>query len=261
MGRHPNFIVWAMQRTGGTSLTSLLSLMHEAETVHEPFNGPRARGEYAKDCQRISAGDPFEDIRGRNIKHCYEHCKDGFNTNLQSISASLGYLPILLYRENEPDRAESLVLAKLTKAYGADSARSVYPKLFSGEIHLPDIDIKTELRHIKRCIVKTKRLREIFEERSLPVVCYEDFFREPTSDVEARLSEFRERLSSLGLNLSSTPAFESKRHAIISGNKQNSASIAKFVGNIDAFRAAVAECLADAPADLEKAAIQDVRNL
>ena len=32
-----NFVVWTMQRTGGTSFAALLAAWHPGRTLHEPF--------------------------------------------------------------------------------------------------------------------------------------------------------------------------------------------------------------------------------
>lgn len=244
MERRRNFIVWAMQRTGGTSLTALLANMQTAETVHEPFNGPKARGAYAQDRERVSRNAPFEDLRGKNIKHCYEYSADEFNDALLGMGAGLGYASLLLLRRDDLARAESLALAKLTNAYGVAAASVAYPRIRSGEIALPPIDITQEMRHLRRCVTKTAALAGVFRDRGLPVICYEDVFS--GGDPGERVRALCAVMEAQGLTLDPAAALDNPRAMAIFDRKQDSASIASFVPNIEEFRDAVRRYLATA---------------
>jgi hypothetical protein len=236
-----NFIVWTMQRTGGTTFTSLLGSMHASPAVHEPFNGRNAKLEYRADIHSISKGSTPNKILGRNIKHCYEYSSDDFNSNLLNIAEECGFVSILLERRDELSRIESLALAKLTGAYGVKKADEMYPKIRKGEISIGAIDIASEVAHVRRCQRRTSCLKKLLQSRSALHYYYEDVYAGSELEVSERFEKIFSKLRRKGLQLMKSETFEKMKGEYITRRKQHSHSIADFVPNIHEFREVITQ--------------------
>ena len=83
------FFIWTMRRTGGTSLTSLLTNISEFNGIeHEPFNSDRKLGRFiqdfraGKDKQEIVNALDKVFLETPIVKHCYELFGEEFNIKL-----------------------------------------------------------------------------------------------------------------------------------------------------------------------------------
>ncbi len=121
------FIIWTLQRTGGTNFTQrLVELSGLAATQHEPFNLGRAFGHLTQhwmDTQDRPALDAaVADIlrKGEVIKHCVEAVPWDVTESLAHAAVSANYNHLVLYRRNAADRLLSLHFAQQTGVWGPD---------------------------------------------------------------------------------------------------------------------------------------------
>src|SRR5579863_9787871 len=103
---HP-FIIWTMQRTGGTSLTDLLLEMSEHKAAeHEPFNRDRQFGAvtiaWAQTKDEEALRRALADLLAQRhlIKHTYELRDMQLNLALMEAAAR-DYRHIFLFRRDE----------------------------------------------------------------------------------------------------------------------------------------------------------------
>lgn len=230
-----------MQRTGGTSLTNLLESMHLRQALHEPLTAGKARRTYAHEAAQISAGEPLPDaFRSRNVKHCYEYATPDFNEAINRAFDDAGFVPVFLRRRNEAARFESLMIAELTNAYKIASASLIYPKVRSGEVRLPPIDLPDAVSRLKRSRRRTAEVSMMLA--AACTVDFEDLFSGPAEDRDRCFARLVREMRNAGVPLEDT-ANESARNAYLHHAEQNTSEIAEFVPNINEFRAAVRNCL------------------
>ncbi|SMP05492.1 hypothetical protein [Shimia sagamensis] len=199
------FVIWTMQRTGGTTLTTLLKSFSEYPSLqHEPFNVERKLGwilqnwganrDTAKMQSDISAALSDRPI----IKHCYELVPEALNLALMKATSELGYRHIILDRRAEDLRILSLELAKQTGAWGKTAAEDVYRDIKSGEKTLAPLSLQQALDHLDRCHTRRLSLAKQMKESGLSplVVHFEDVYTDPI----AGKKRVREILSFVELN-------------------------------------------------------------
>lgn len=238
-----HFLVWAMQQSGGTSFTSLLSSMHRDPTIHEPFAGRRARTEYADQMAALGEGLWPDEFSSLNFKHCYEYASAEFNHHLMKETICRGYCPILLERDDELTRIESLALARLTGIYGQSGRDDVYSAVASSKTILPPIDIDWARKHLRRCLRRKDEIKAMIKEYGGHYVRFEKLF---TADPEERSAKWQSVVNTLkatGLPLEKNPKYTSNRDKYLFQKEQNSSEISEHVPNIGEFRSAVAEIL------------------
>ena len=245
-----NFAVWTMQRTGGTTFTTLLDAMHPRPAVHEPFNGRHARSEFAEDIALIENGQMGRHFPAYNIKHCYEYSDDTFNERLFGLLDRAGYFSVFLEREDHLARIESLALAELTGAYGVTRSADLYPRIESGELVLEEIDIPRMIRHLKRSLSNSRHVRAMLAEADYPVVSYEQIFSGSPDAIESRILKIKDTMIAAGVAMdNTTEEYRDLKDRYIRERHQNSRSISSFVPNIVSFRTAVREVLSEVESD------------
>jgi len=160
------FIIWTLQRTGGTALAqTLMGLSEHRAAEHEPFNWaqdkPREfwpivedwrasgdRGALLRQLRGVAAG-------GRLIKHCFELFNMSFNAALLEATANAGYRHVLLLRVDEGARLVSKFIAEAQGTWFADYGREVYAEVEQGRRHLDPIPvdlIKAQRRHASNSV-------------------------------------------------------------------------------------------------------------
>lgn len=148
MAERPHLIL-TLRRTGGTSLMSFLARVSSFPGLqHEPFNPDRVWGRLTRDFRR--SGDVAALERGLaerleprpNIKHCFEFLPHPVTRALIEACAARDYAVFLLTRRDEARRLRSLFLAEATGVWGPDEAEGVYPRVLSGEMTLPPVDLR-----------------------------------------------------------------------------------------------------------------------
>ena len=107
------FLIWTMQRTGGTSLTELLMAMSE----HEPFNWAKKQPrQFWPITEAWNTHHDADALRGALdglfaerflIKHCYELLSMSFNLHLMQAAVGTPYRHVVLRRRDEPSRLVS----------------------------------------------------------------------------------------------------------------------------------------------------------
>ncbi|MEE2946322.1 MAG: hypothetical protein VX444_14220 [Pseudomonadota bacterium] len=238
------YIIWTMQRSGGTALADLLAGFSDHPTIqHEPFNAERRFGAITQAWSERFDGAKLErDLMGalRNrpaIKHCYELVPGAINSALITVARLLDYRCIVLVRECEVDRVLSLQLAKMTGAWGKDDAQTAYEAFVSGERRLGDINIAEAERHLRLCRERSDWLRDVTrrDPRSFLELSFAQVFlggSKGPSTLEA-VFEFLE------IDPHVKDGWVEKVAQMRAQTGQNSARILPLVPNIDAARRAL----------------------
>lgn len=126
------FIIWTLQRTGGTNLTQRLVDRSDLTCVqHEPFNPGRLYGHITE--QWIASNDEsalvkeIQEIAAQRvlIKHCVEIVPWAISCALANAAVGLGYQHLFLYRKNARDRLLSLHFARETGVWGPNMKQGV----------------------------------------------------------------------------------------------------------------------------------------
>jgi len=119
------FIIWTMQRTGGTNLTKNLLAMSKFRAVeHEPFSRLRIYGEITKtwgsekDNAALSTSIRGICAKRENIKHCVEMVPWQISATLVDAAAETDYKHLFLIRESSLQRLLSMVYARRAKVWG-----------------------------------------------------------------------------------------------------------------------------------------------
>lgn len=178
------FIIWTVQRTGGTNLANMLfKRSPQPVTQHEPFNGDRVFGNVVaawhanKDSGQLDASLKDIATRGVLIKHCLEMFDLEFNMALASAMNSKGYRHLFLFRRNSLDRLLSLHFAKVTGVWGKPKSNNVDNKV---KPFMEPVPIKQLLAHEKRCIFLMTSIHNYIQELGGPILslAFEDIYLE-----------------------------------------------------------------------------------
>lgn len=244
------FLIWTVQRTGGTSLTELLMRMSEHQNAdHEPFNWrnkPRQFGHIAREwvetknssALAASLGDVF--AQQYLIKHCYELHGIRFAERLLKAAGQTNYRHILLLRRDELSRLTSKFIAEANGTWFKGYASKVYAGIAAQKREIAPLPLENVVKHYLLCRTMTDRVRMLFKQNKVNQceIWYEDIF---IGDKETRLAH----LNSLFQFLDFTPETIEAHHADIEEkifhSGQNTGDILQFVPNLDAVRSAMAE--------------------
>jgi len=121
----PPFVIWTLQRTGGTNLAKQLAQRSRLKPrEHEPFNKRRELGDITR--RWIQSEDPRELLSAmeevcaarRPIKHCVEQVPWEVSRALATCSAAAGYGHLFLYRKDPLSRLLSVEYARRTGVWG-----------------------------------------------------------------------------------------------------------------------------------------------
>ncbi|WGW06050.1 hypothetical protein [Tropicibacter oceani] len=237
------YIIWTMQRTGGTTLASLLAVLSEHPGVqHEAFNEERVFGHVVghwEDPERMRQAMQAVLEPRPVIKHCHELLPPVLNIALLEISTALGYRHIILERRAEVDRILSLELAKITGAWGSDQARRIYRQIEEGVLPIEPINIPRALAHMRECAARRIGLDTLFESQGLSPyrVCFEDIYTDPVSG-RALVDDL---LAFLDIDPGAHPQYEGLVTEALVQKGQNSTQVAEAVPNFDEARAQLTE--------------------
>lgn len=235
------FIVWTMRRTGGTTLMSLLTELSEHPgTQHEPFNPDRKFGHvtraWTEDGNAAALNKGMDDALAdpKLIKHCYELVPEVVNIALIRAASDRGYRHIVLDRQDEVDRITSLELAKITGAWGADEAASIYAEIKRGTREVPPVNVEDARDHMIACADLRRWLAaRLGEDNRVPLLVY---FEEIYGDQTSGRRTVEELLDCLGITPGKHPRYQEILREALTEKSQNSQSIAHAVPNIEALR-------------------------
>jgi SAM-dependent methyltransferase len=244
------FIIWTMQRTGGTALTDLLMDMSEHKRAdHEPFNWSRTKSRqfwpvveaWNKSKNDAKLAQDLDEIFAQKylIKHCYELFGMPFNTRLIEAAAQTDYRHVFLRRRDEPARLISKFIAEANGTWFKDYASRVFADIRSGDRRLAPLPVSDIVAQFEHCRNMTKAVCAKLED--LNVDCheldYEDLYIGERDPRRTRLIDFLEFLDFTPTEIDQhRPAIE--KTLFEAG--QNTESVAQFVPNIDEVKKALA---------------------
>ncbi|WP_425102313.1 hypothetical protein [Tropicibacter sp. S64] len=244
------YIIWTMQRTGGTTLATLLAELSEHPGVqHEPFNQDRKFGHVVthwQDQEKLRS-ELEEALAARPvIKHCHELMPHVLNATLMEVSIALGYRHIVLERGAEVDRILSLELAKITGAWGSDQAKRIYRRIEAGDIEVEPIDIPRALAHMRLCAERRAVLEGLFDAhgQSPYRVRFEDVYTDPA----AGRGLVEDLLGFLGIDYAARGDFDALVTEALLKKGQNSVRVADAVPNYAEARLRLTDALEGGPA-------------
>lgn len=235
------FIIWTMQRTGGTNFAShLISLSKLPATEHEPLNVGRSYGhiekkwEINKDTDELNnAVDRFLGI-GFAFKHCVEMVDQKVNYYLCNNSLKHDYNHIVLYRINPLNRLLSLHFAQQTGLWGRKKVIEAREGL-GGDLHnkfsIDRLNINSLIEHEERCNQCMLSVVELLRERNASVhfISFEDLYESSSEKVLENLSRI---MTAVGFKNPDTiqSAFQS---LIVSGDQGSKSLYKSIPGRIE----------------------------
>ena len=213
--------------------------------THEPFNHDRPFGWIAAKFKE--SGDVVAlraDLRTALAERpCTKHCYDLHPLELHrcflEVTTELGYRHVVLDREDDVGRVLSLMLAKTTGAWGANSARSVYQDVREGTVSLEPIDIARAAKSMQQGDARREWLIDEMRSQGVHphVLFFEDVYASG-SDVEPRV---RDLLSFLGVDTGEGSDFRREFEEFSNAKPQNSRQISDHVPNYAEAALALAE--------------------
>jgi hypothetical protein len=229
--------IWTMRRTGGTSLTTILTEMSEYPQIqHEPFNVDRQLGQYVKDYR---SGVDHNILKKRlseelektpTIKHCYEMFSKEFNMIILDVVCNKHYQHVFLKREDEISRIFSLYLAQQTSVWGPEQKKNIYSEIISGTRLLDPFDIDNMVEHARWCTKLTQTIKDELTKRNIiyKEVSFEDFY--VGEDIE-RLGKLYSLFDYLEFSNETREKFKSEIDKKIFNSSQQSRDILEYIPN------------------------------
>ena len=231
------FFIWTMRRTGGTSLTTLLTDISEFNNVqHEPFNTDRQFGRFiqdfrnAKEHQEIASELDAVLVDTPLIKHCYEIFGKEFNKLILESTVKQDYKHIFLKREDEISRIVSLFLAQQTSVWGPEQKKKKYDDIISGKSELVSFNIENMVKHYKWCQNITRKIQtELIENgKGFKSISFEDFY---VGDRDDRLKNLYDLFDYLEFNSDVSQVYKNLIEEKIFNSSQNSQDVLEYVPN------------------------------
>lgn len=193
------FIIWTLQRTGGTNLTAgLVELAGLKSAPHEPFNPGRRYGHitqaWRETQDRATLKEAVAEVaaRGEVIKHCVETVPWEVTEALVEATHAAGYRHLFLYRQHANERLLSLHFAKQTNIWGPDvkklreltSAPELTDKASAPGEEVGPVPVEKLLAHERFCLERLEKVwRRLQDLGAQPVaVSYEEIYRAPSPE-------------------------------------------------------------------------------
>ncbi len=176
------FVIWTLQRTGGTNLNKHLNMLSENDSLQdEPFNRRRECGGVTQAWLDTRDRAALEDAvgavcaTGKNIKHCIERVPWAVSEALVQKSHAAGYAPIFLYREDPMQRLLSMEYAMRTKSWGPKKAAA---QTDDQPAFAKPLDVDGLIAHEEDATRKLKKAwRQLRKSGAAPVaVSYEELY-------------------------------------------------------------------------------------
>lgn len=185
------FILWTLQRTGGTNLAQgLYALCASRKGYQEPFNTGRIFG-HLSDAWTLNPDRHSLDhelalicASGVCIKQCVEEVPDAINEALLSASINAGYKHVFLYRDKPLDRILSYHFSRQT---GIWIRKKALKTTVDEAIFATPLPVQSLLEHEQRCIARLNHAWQALQQAKAPVhvVSFEDLYA-GNSQIQAR---------------------------------------------------------------------------
>lgn len=194
------FIIWTVQRTGGTNFaTNLIKLSGLPIIEHEPLNIGRAFGHISEEWKynnnKIQLRENIISFlnQGHAIKHCVETVDFEVTKSLALESSAKGFRHIILYRENSIDRLLSLHFATETGFWGRKKVLSAKKKAgenFVDATSINKIDPIPLIEHEKYCRECLTKVSRILHEKGCDAytVSFEEIYDSDLNYAEEKIS-------------------------------------------------------------------------
>lgn len=188
------FIIWTLQRTGGTNLTAqLIQRSRLKPRQHEPFNRQRELGgitqHWHKTADETALAASMEEVCSvpRPIKHCLEQVPWAVSEALLHASVAAGYRHLFLYRREPIGRLLSVEYARRTGVWGVNHLHKT-----ENEDHAfaKPLDIERLVQHELRCVYLLCAVRDLYgiEHGVRPItLAYEDVYGDDERCARQRL--------------------------------------------------------------------------
>jgi hypothetical protein len=245
------FLIWTVQRTGGTSLTELLMKMSEHQSAdHEPFNWRRAPRQFSHITQKWVetkndaglAKSLQQEVFAQRflIKHCYELHGTRFAARLLKAAAQTNYRHILLLRRDELSRLASKFIAEANGTWFKDHASRVYAGIAAQERAIAPLPVEDLIKHYEHCRGITDRLRTLFDQHQVEIreIWYEDIY---VGERETRLANLHALFEFLDFTPETIEAHRADIEEKIFRSGQNTGDIRPFVPNLEEVRLALVQ--------------------
>jgi hypothetical protein len=188
------FVIWTLQRTGGTNLTQrLVERSSHPSIEHEPLNIGRVMGAVtenwlrSKDRAALNQAMTGLCARSVNIKHCVELVPWEVTEALVEASIAAGYHHLLLYRRQPLARLLSLHFAKVSGIWGPGHKNRPAESSDAAVARLP---IPSLAQHEARCASTLQRVWDTLaaESPSVLALAFEDIYVSPRPQAAWRLA-------------------------------------------------------------------------
>lgn len=189
------FIIWTMQRTGGTNFTNKLISSAGLPAHHEPFNRPRIYGHLTKKWESDRDNDALADEIGKIleepsvIKHCVEMVPWRISAALAQEADAKGYGALFLVRAPF-QRMLSMEYAVRTKVWGPNREK---PDEKTDPAFDKPLDVDALLKHETMGI---DRLNEFWRRLSgsRTSISFEQLYEAPASEAKDAVSDVFNKL-------------------------------------------------------------------
>jgi hypothetical protein len=245
---HP-FLIWTMQRSGGTALTDLLMEMSEHRSAeHEPFNW--SRNKPRQFWPIVEAWNDSNDLKALTrslaalfadhflIKHCYELLAMPFNLHLLEAAAETGYRHVHLLRRDETARLVSKFIAEAQGTWFKDYSSKVFAEVVRGDRGLGPLPIERVVDQYRHCRDATATIATALQRSGAEyrLVNYEDLYVGEPAPRRANLDAL---LTFLGFTADEIESRRAKIEDTLFNAGQNTRAVAPFVPNLDEVVAAL----------------------
>ena len=193
------FIIWTMQRTGGTNFTNNLISLSGLPAHHEPFNRPRIYGHLTKKWESDRDDDALATEVGKIleepsvIKHCVEMVPWRISATLAQEANAKGYGALFLVRDPF-QRMLSREYAVRTKVWGPGREK---PDEQADPAFDKPLDVGALLKHEKMGIDRLNQFwRRLSGSRARRAsISFEQLYEAAASEAKDAVSDVFNRLS------------------------------------------------------------------
>jgi hypothetical protein len=188
------FVIWTLQRTGGTNLTQrLVERSSRPGIEHEPLNIGRVMGMVteqwtrSKDRAALTQAMAALCTRGVNVKHCVEMVPWEVTEAFVEASITAGCHHLVLYRRQPLARLLSLHFAKVSGIWGPEQKERPAEVADPASAQLP---IPSLVQHETRCAALLQKVWNtlVVKSPSVLALAFEDIYASPRPQAASRLA-------------------------------------------------------------------------